>query len=63
MDIGFGDIIIPQAMQIEFPTLFKENSLRIRVYSIESIISEKFEAMVKMAMVNWSRQRQTFLKW
>jgi len=52
MDIGFGDVIIPEAKQIEFPTLFKENSLRIRVYSIESIISEKFEAMVKLAMVN-----------
>lgn len=52
MDIGFGDVIIPQAMQIEFPTLLEENPPRIRVYSIESIISEKFEAMVKLAMVN-----------
>jgi len=38
MDIGFGDIIIPKA--------------KVRVYSIESIISEKFEAMVKLAMAN-----------
>jgi len=52
MDIGFGDVIIPQAMQIEFPTLLEGNSPRVRVYSIESIISEKFEAMVKLAMVN-----------
>jgi predicted nucleotidyltransferase component of viral defense system len=52
IDIGFGDVIIPQAMQIEFPTLLDENPPKIRVYSIESIISEKFEAMVKLAMVN-----------
>jgi predicted nucleotidyltransferase component of viral defense system len=52
MDIGFGDVIIPQAMQIEFPTLLEGNQPRLKVYSIESIISEKFEAMVKLAMIN-----------
>ena len=52
MDIGFGDVIIPRAMRIEFPTLLEEKPPRIKVYSIESIISEKFEAMVKLAMVN-----------
>lgn len=52
MDIGFGDVIIPRATQMEFPTLLEEKPPRIKVYSIESIISEKFEAMVKLAMVN-----------
>jgi len=52
MDIGFGDIIIPRAKVIEFPTLLEEKPPRVKVYSIESIISEKFEAMVKLAMVN-----------
>ncbi|GAI87846.1 unnamed protein product, partial [marine sediment metagenome] len=52
MDIGFGDVIIPRAMQMEFSTLLEEKPPRIKVYSIESIISEKFEAMVKLAMVN-----------
>lgn len=52
MDIGFGDVIIPRAMQMEFPTLLEEKPPRIKVYSIESVISEKFEAMVKLAMVN-----------
>jgi len=52
MDIGFGDVIIPRAILIEFPTLLDENPPKIRVYSMESIISEKFEAMVKLAMVN-----------
>lgn len=52
MDIGFGDVIIPRAMQMEFPTLLEEKPPMIKVYSIESIISEKFEAMVKLAMLN-----------
>lgn len=52
MDIGFGDIVIPKAKKIEFPTLLEQIPPKIKVYSIESIISEKFEAMVKLAMVN-----------
>lgn len=52
MDIGFGDIIIPRSKVIEFPTLLEEKPPKVRVYSIESIISEKFEAMVKLAMAN-----------
>ncbi len=52
MDIAFGDIVIPKVKLIEFPTLLEEESPKVKVYSIESIISEKFEAMVKLAMVN-----------
>jgi len=52
MDIAFGDIIVPKARVMEFPTLLEEESPKIKVYSIESIISEKFEAMIKLAMVN-----------
>ncbi len=52
MDIGFGDIIIPKAKVIKFPTLLEEKPPKVRVYSIESIISEKFEAMAKLAMAN-----------
>ncbi len=52
MDIGFGDIVIPKAKKVEFPTLLEQVPPKIKVYSIESIISEKFEAMVKLAMVN-----------
>jgi len=52
IDIGFGDIIIPRANLIEFPTLLEEEPPKLKAYSIESIISEKFEAMVKLAMAN-----------
>ncbi|NOZ64448.1 MAG: nucleotidyl transferase AbiEii/AbiGii toxin family protein [Caldiserica bacterium] len=52
VDIGFGDIIVPKANLIEFPTLLGEEPPKLKVYSIESLISEKFEAMVKLAMAN-----------
>lgn len=52
MDVGFGDIIVPKANLMEFPTLLEEKSPKLKAYSIESIISEKFEAMVKLAMAN-----------
>ena len=52
MDIGFGDTVIPGTKKIEFPTLLQQLPPKIKIYSIESIISEKFEAMIKLAMVN-----------
>jgi predicted nucleotidyltransferase component of viral defense system len=52
MDIGFGDIIIPGAKLMDFPTLLEEKPLKLKVYSIESIISEKFETMIKLAIIN-----------
>jgi len=52
IDVGFGDVITPKAKLMEFPTLLDKKSPKIKVYSTESIISEKFEAMVKLAMVN-----------
>jgi predicted nucleotidyltransferase component of viral defense system len=51
IDIGFGDVITPEATLIEFPSLL-DDPPKVKVYSVESIISEKFEAMVKLAMVN-----------
>jgi predicted nucleotidyltransferase component of viral defense system len=52
MDIGFGDVVVPNAHLMEFPTLLEEKPPKLKAYSIESIISEKFEAMVKLAMAN-----------
>jgi predicted nucleotidyltransferase component of viral defense system len=51
VDIGFGDIIIPEATSVEFPSLL-EDLPKVKAYSVESIISEKFEAMIKLAMAN-----------
>ena len=52
IDIGFGDKVFPKIIKMNFPSLINENSPIINAYSLESVISEKFEAMVKLSMVN-----------
>jgi len=52
IDIGFGDVVVPEAGTMVFPTLLEEKPPRIKVYSLESIIAEKFEAMIRLAMAN-----------
>jgi predicted nucleotidyltransferase component of viral defense system len=51
-DIGFGDVIIPSAAQMEYPSLLDMDKPIIKAYSLESVIAEKFEAMIYLAEVN-----------
>lgn len=51
-DIGFGDSIWPKPCLIEFPTLLEDMRPRLRAYSMETIIAEKFEIMIKLEMLN-----------
>jgi hypothetical protein len=48
LDIGVGDVIIPGPVKKDFPTLLKTPSFTILVYSQESMIAEKFEAIVRL---------------
>jgi predicted nucleotidyltransferase component of viral defense system len=52
IDIGFGDVVIPKIRTMVFPTLLEEKPPTMKVYSLESIIAEKFEAMIRLAMAN-----------
>lgn len=52
LDIGFGDIIVPKAETLEYPTLLDSDKPEIIAYSIESAISEKFEAMISLSILN-----------
>jgi len=52
LDIGFGDVIIPGASEIEYPSLLGMEKPRIKTYSLESVIAEKFEAMVYLGDFN-----------
>jgi predicted nucleotidyltransferase component of viral defense system len=51
-DIGFGDIVVPKPMMMEYPTLLDTEKPIIQVYSKESVIAEKFEAMLHLAEAN-----------
>ncbi len=51
-DIGFGDVIVPKPQTMEYPTLLNMPKPIIQAYSKESIIAEKFEAMLYLAGAN-----------
>lgn len=52
IDIGFGDIIYPQRIQMFFPVLLDMDSPKVYAYSIYSVIAEKFEAFVSLGLAN-----------
>jgi len=59
IDIGFGDKITSGPVEIEFPILLDFPSPRIFVYSMESAVAEKFEAIVKLNFTT-SRMKDFF---
>lgn len=52
IDIGFGDIIYLQRIQMFFPVLLDMDSPKVYAYSIYSVIAEKFEAFVSLGLAN-----------
>lgn len=51
IDIGFGDAIVSRK-KVELKTLLNLPRPELFVYPLESVISEKFEAMVKLGLTN-----------
>jgi predicted nucleotidyltransferase component of viral defense system len=51
LDIGFGDKMTAEPIEIEFPTLLDFAAPKIKVYSIETAIAEKFEAIVSLQLL------------
>jgi predicted nucleotidyltransferase component of viral defense system len=62
LDIGFGDKIIPKAEKVSYPSLLDFPSVELQIYTRESAIAEKFEAMVKLGELN-SRMRDFYDIW
>ena len=52
IDIGFGDVVCPERMKMEFPVLLDMEVPEIYAYSIYSVIAEKFEAFVSLGFAN-----------
>ena len=52
IDIGFGDVIVPGPVEMEYPTFLDMESPAILAYSTESLVAEKFEAMIDLAELN-----------
>ncbi len=52
VDIGFGDAVTPGATDIEYPTLLDHSVPKLKAYSRETVVAEKFQAMVHFGIAN-----------
>jgi predicted nucleotidyltransferase component of viral defense system len=62
VDIGFGDVITPATVDVEYPSLLGLPSARLRAYPRETVTAEKLEAMVALGMAN-SRMKDFYDVW
>lgn len=51
-DVGFGDVVTPAAQEVDLPTLLDLPAPHLRVYPRETVVAEKFEAMVRLGLTN-----------
>ena len=62
MDIGFGDAVEPGVEDIDLPVLLDMPSPHLRAYPPETVIAEKFHAMVALGRAN-SRMKDYYDVW
>lgn len=62
IDVGFGDIVYPKAKVIDYPVILDFPKPHLKGYPPESVISEKFEAMIKLGLLN-SRMKDFYDIW
>ncbi len=62
IDVGFGDRVVPKPEEIDFPTLLDFPTPHLKIYTRESMVAEKFEALVKLGMLN-TRMKDFFDLW
>ena len=62
IDIGFGDAVEPGIEEVELPVLLDLPAPRLRAYARETVIAEKFQAMVALGRAN-SRMKDFYDIW
>jgi predicted nucleotidyltransferase component of viral defense system len=62
IDVGFGDAITPAPVVSDYPSILDQTRPRVRVYPRETVVAEKFEAMVQLGMTN-SRMKDYYDLW
>ncbi len=62
IDIGFGDATEPGLNEIEMPVLLEQPAPKLRAYAMETVIAEKFQAMVVLGRAN-SRMKDFYDNW
>lgn len=62
IDIGFGDVITPGPQPVTYPTLLDFPAPQLQAYPRETVVAEKFQAMVQLGMTN-SRMKDFYDVW
>jgi len=63
LDVGFADVVTPAPDELDLPTILDHMSKpRIRVYPPQTVIAEKFQAMIALGMIN-SRMKDFYDMW
>lgn len=62
IDVGFGDVVYPKTKVIDYPVILDFPRPQLKGYPAESVISEKFEAMIKLGLLN-SRMKDFYDSW
>lgn len=62
VDVEFGDVITPGPIALEYPTLLDFPAPKIHAYPRETVVAEKFHAIVKLGGVN-SRMKDFYDLW
>lgn len=62
VDVGFGDVVTPQTEQVDYPVLLDAPTPRVRSYPRETVVAEKFQAIVALGAAN-SRMKDFYDLW
>lgn len=62
IDVGFGDVVTPSAASITYPVLLDFPAPKLSGYPRETVVAEKFQAMVYLRTLN-SRMKDFYDVW
>lgn len=62
LDFGFGDVVVPGPIWIDYPQLLDFGPPHLLGYTPESVIAEKFQALVELELAN-TRLKDFFDLW
>lgn len=62
VDVGFGDAVTPAPVEVAVPTLLDLPTPRLLAYPRETVVAEKFQAMVLLGIAN-SRMKDFYDLW
>ncbi len=52
IDVGFGDVIVPQPSEVEYPAMLEFPPPVLQAYPKETVVAEKLEALTMLGMLN-----------